>query len=94
MEKKGSTSWGGIKGGDPFCANILVTGAGRCFLSLQVLGFCAAGNHFAVHQGLGDSHHFGLHRSGDLFVESILEPERMEVRSVAVRNAFFSIYLK
>lgn len=81
------------KGGDPFCANFLVTVAGRCFLSLQVLGFCAAGNHFAVHQGLGDSHHFGLHRSGDLFVERILEPERMEMRSVAVRYAFFSIYL-
>lgn len=84
MENKGSTSWE-KKGGCPFCANFFVTVAGRCFLSLQVLGFCAAGNHFAVHQGLSDCHHFGLHRFGALFFERILEPERMEILSVAVR---------
>lgn len=70
-------------------ANFLVTVSGGCLLPLQVLGFCAAGNHFAVHQGLGDCHHFGLHRSGALFIECILEPKRIVRRSAAVRYDYF-----
>lgn len=75
-----------------FYANFLVTVADGCFLPLQVLGFCAAGNHFAVHQGLSDCHHFSLHCSGALFFECILEPERrMERQSAADGCVLFNV---
>ena len=48
---------------------------GGFFWRSKVLGFCAGGDHLAVHQGLCDSHHF-LHCF--LVLKSVLEPEQQD----------------